>query len=92
LPFYPGTKLCPRCGRPGKCFARETSESIHYYDEYTFQCLHCDCIIREEKEKGSTISGVKITTCPFCGKIPKEHERPSKELIQSPAKSLRDFF
>ncbi len=88
MPFGIERRICPDCRKLYKCDVREIGEAIYFYDEYTLHCLGCDRIVTKKKVyKGSTISGVRITECPFCGIKSKDHERTPKELSQSPATS-----
>ena len=81
-------RMCPDCRKLYKCGAREIEEAFHFYDEYTLFCPKCGHIVSKEKiDKGSTISGVRETNCPFCRERSKGHEKTPKELSQSPATS-----
>jgi len=85
---FPGeSSICQNCRIAFKCFVREISELIYYYDEYTRWCPKCGCMEKRRVEKGSTYLGAKETRCPFCGKRSKDHERTPKELLQNPATS-----
>ena len=79
-------RVCPDCRKLRKCSVREINEGMYYYDEYTLYCPKCGRIDSKNKiYKGSTISGIRITECPFCRGRFKDHEKTPKELIQSPA-------
>jgi rubrerythrin len=85
--------MCPDCRAFCKCVVREISEGIHFYDEYTFYCSNCGKIKAKDKVyKGSTISGIRTTQCPFCGAKSKDHSRTPKELLANPATSKQDFL
>ena len=88
MPFYRMAQICPQCGKPSKCSVREVStDSVHYYDEYTFYCPSCNYTVKNRIEKGATYLGIRATTCPFCNGKSKDHQRTSKELSQSLATS-----
>ena len=80
ISFYIETQRCPACKTLlTECSVREIKEGIQYYDEYTLKCSKCGHVVKKRVWKGSTITGVRETMCPFCGRGGKGHPKTPRE-------------
>lgn len=79
------TSLCPTCGGTLWCCDRDVGGGGSEDDEYSLICDNCGVINREvihDSEKLSDEDWKRFgdtNKCPFCGKGPGAHDRPTPE-------------